>query len=110
MISPFFLYHNVDNIGVRIHKDDYKLFYATDTYTLEGIKAENYTHYLIERNYCEDVAQELIEKSEEKGAFTHIKHSIHNHLSKQKAEEWLVKNNKENKAEIVYLHESDVSL
>lgn len=108
-MSTFNLYHNVDNIGLRVYKDDYKIFYATDTYTLEGIEAKNYTHYLVERNYCEDVVADILEKASESGEFTYVKRSMENHLSKQKLELWLVKNNKNN-GEVVYLHESDVSL
>ena len=50
-IVPIKLYHDVPQCGYRVLFDDYKVIYATDTRTLEGITAKNYDLYLIEGNY-----------------------------------------------------------
>ena len=39
------------NVGYRVLFDNYKVFYATDTRTLDGISARNYDLYLVEGNY-----------------------------------------------------------
>ena len=62
-ISPFTLYHDVENIGWRIFSGGEKAIYATDTKTLDGITAKDYDLYLIEANYTdEELKQRLIEK------------------------------------------------
>lgn len=109
-ISPLNLYHNVDNMGLKLEIRGLKMFYATDTYTLDGIEAVNYDYYLVERNYCEIKANEILEKARLKNSFTYVEQSMENHLSKQKLEEWLARNDRTNKGKVVYLHESSISL
>lgn len=109
-IVPLKLYHNVENMGLRIFYKGKKLFHATDTYSLKGIKAINYDYYLIERNYCEEVVEKRIKDAEAKGSYTHSLDARENHLSKQKLELWLAKNNRLNKGEVIYLHESSENL
>ena len=52
-IVPIKLYHDVPQCGYRVLFDNYKVIYATDTKTLEGITAKNYDLYLIEGNYTD---------------------------------------------------------
>jgi len=47
-IEPFPLPHNVPNCGYKIHFQDYKVFYATDTNRLDHIEASNYDLYFVE--------------------------------------------------------------
>lgn len=109
-ITPFMLYHNVINMGLKLEFKGLKAIYGTDTYTLDGIEAINYDYYLLERNYCEIKAQGILEKAKMNDEFSYINKSIENHLSKQKLELWLAQNNKNGKGKIVYLHESKNSL
>ena len=53
-LIPVKLYHDVPNCGYRLFMDNEKLIYATDTYTLDGIKAVGYDYYLIEGNYQDE--------------------------------------------------------
>ena len=53
-IMPVKLYHDVPNCGYRVFYGNEKLIYATDTYTLDGIKAIEYDYYLIEGNYQDE--------------------------------------------------------
>lgn len=104
-ISPVKLYHDVENFGYRIFKDNYKIIHCTDTAHLEGITAKNYDLYAIEHNYNEDTIWGSISESESKGEFSHQKDSFNSHLSEQQARDFIFKNKGE-KYEVLRLHES----
>ncbi|MGP1501881.1 MAG: MBL fold metallo-hydrolase [Bergeyella cardium] len=105
-LSPFKLYHDVENSGWRIFKDDYKIIHATDTGHLEGITAKGYDLYAIEHNYDENKAYEAIEEARKEGRYCHAIGSIETHLSWQQAREFIEKNKKES-SEILELHKSN---
>lgn len=104
-VSPFKLFHDVENIGYRLYKDDKKVFHATDTKTLDGVSAKGYDLYCIEANYSEPIAQQMIEQAREKGEFTHIIGSINSHLSEEQCNEFFYKNKAEH-SKLVRLHET----
>lgn len=110
LIEPIPLYHNVDNMGLKTKYGDIRLLHATDTYTLEHITALNYDYYMVERNYCKIKVQEMQDEKVRLGIFDYTIASTENHLSKQDVEIWLGKNNKNDKGEVVYLHESKNNL
>jgi len=101
-----YLFHDVPNNCLHIEfKNGEKLFYATDTNSIDHIKAEGYDLYLIEANYLTD--DELIEKikeQEEKGEFSYYKRVLETHLSQLQAINWLDKNKKEN-SEYCFIHQ-----
>lgn len=104
-ISPVILYHDVPNFGYRIFKDGKRIFHATDTYTLDGISARNYDLYAVECNYDEDTIWKIIKDKESRGEFAHQRGSINSHLSKQQAQDFILKNaGKE--YEFIMLHQS----
>lgn len=86
-IAPVFLYHDVSNYGYRIIGNNEKIFHATDTSTLEGISAPNYTIYAIEDNYCEEIANKAL--SSPKSKHEHIYRSIQTHLSSQQRQKFI---------------------
>lgn len=92
-LSPFFLRHNVPNCGWRIHgPDGSKTIYATDTSSLDGVKAQGYGLFLIEANHRE---ADLAARKEAKlaaGEFSYEAAAAENHLSYEKAVEWLSEN------------------
>lgn len=98
------LYHDVPQCGYRVLFDDYKVIYATDTKTLEGISAKNYDLYLIEGNYDEDEMQERIKQKQLECKFIYEYRAKSNHLSKQEATEFLLNNMGDN-SEYVFMHE-----
>ena len=104
-ISPFKLFHDVENVGYRLYKDDKKVFHATDTKTLEGVTAKCYDLYCIESNYSEPIAQQMIEQAREKGEFTHIIGSINSHLSEEQCNEFYYRNKAEH-SKLIRLHET----
>lgn len=103
-IEPFELSHNVKNRGYRLLLPQGKLFYATDTNTLQGITAKNYDLYMIEANFEDAEINNKISEKEYKGEFAYEVQAMQNHLSKAKADEWLLNNMGEN-SRYVYLHE-----
>ena len=91
-VSPVIAYHDVENVGFRIMHGNIKHFHITDTSTLEGITARNYTSASIECNHCEVEALKLIEEAKESGEFTHLIGTMNSHLSVQKAIEFVKEN------------------
>lgn len=104
-ISPVILYHDVPCFGWRVFKGNHKTFFATDTYTLEGITAKNYDLFLVEHNYNEDTVRGVIEAHNACGEFSHERRSFNTHLSEQQARDFIFKNKGE-KYEVLRLHES----
>lgn len=103
-VSPVKLYHDVDNCGWRVFAGEEKAIYMTDTVTLEGISAKNYDLYLVEANYNEPDIQERIRAKEEAGQYVYEYRVLKTHLSKEKADKWLLENVGEN-SEYVYIHQ-----
>jgi ribonuclease BN (tRNA processing enzyme) len=103
-VSPVKLYHDVDNAGWRVFMNAEKAIYMTDTVTLEGITAKNYDLYLIEANYITEELEERIRSKEAAGEFVYEYRVRNVHLSKEKADEWLLENIGEN-SEAIYIHQ-----
>jgi len=106
-IIPITLYHDVQNFGYRIFKDDYKIIHCTDTCHLEGITASNYNLYALEHNYDEDTVYDKIEAIEAEGGFAYQRWAINSHLSEQQARSFFYKNKGEN-SKLIRLHESSI--
>lgn len=104
-ISPIALYHDVDNFGYRIFKDDYKIIHATDTVTMEGIKAKGYDLYAIEHNYDETTIDEEIADKLSRNEYAYEIGAKNSHLSFQQAEAFINENKKED-SEVIKLHVS----
>lgn len=86
-IVPIRLYHDVPQCGYRLFMNGEKLIYATDTYTLDGIKAVGYDYYLIEGNYQDE--EELKSRAVNDYYESRVKKT---HLSKEYATNWLLEN------------------
>ena len=103
-ISPVKLYHDVPQCGYRIFFEDYKIFYATDTRTLEGISAKNYDLYLIEGNYEEEEIEQRIKQKQQECKYSYEYRAKETHLSKGQAVDFLLNNMGEN-SQYVFMHE-----
>ena len=103
-IIPIKLYHDVPQCGYRVLFDDYKVIYATDTRTLDGITAQNYDLYLIEGNYEDKELEERIRKKQEIQQYCYEYRARYTHLSKGQASDFLLKNMGDN-SEYVFMHE-----
>ena len=112
MIRPVALQHDVPNFGYHIifQRDcemQYRVFYATDTGTLDGIAAKEYDLYLIEANHTEE---ELRTREAEKlaaGVFSYEARAALTHLSQERATAWLAENAGES-SRVVWLHQHQV--
>lgn len=98
------LYHDVPQCGYRVLFDDYKVFYATDTKTLEGISAKNYDLYLVEGNYEDEELENRIKERQQEGQYCYESRVKYTHLSKGQASDFLLKNMGDN-SEYVFMHE-----
>lgn len=95
--------HNVTNCCYRISLNGEKIFYATDCNNLDGIDAKEYDLYMIEANYEDTEIQDRIAEKEANGQYCYEYQVLNNHLSKQKADEFIIANAGE-KSRFVYLH------
>lgn len=103
-IVPIKLYHDVPQCGYRVFFEDFKVIYATDTKTLDGISAKNYDLYLIEANYTKEEIEERIKIKQEQYKYAYEFRAKENHLSKEKADKFLLENMGEN-SKYVYMHQ-----
>jgi len=109
-VCPFLLKHDVPNCGYSLYIHDNEtggpagVFYATDCNNLDGITAKGYSLYLIEANYSEDEIVERIRGKEETGEHVYEWGVLNNHLSREKAENWLYQNMDQH-SRYVFLHE-----
>jgi len=106
-VEPVTLFHDAPNCGWRVFfPDGKKLFYATDTGTLDGITVKNYDLYMIEANHTvEDIERRASEKIE-RGEYAYEVRAAANHLSKEQALDWILSNAGAS-SEFVLLHQHE---
>lgn len=97
------LIHNVPNCGYKMKINGEKIFYATDCNSLDGIEAKDYDLYMIEANYEDGEIQERIAEKEANGEYVYEYQVLHSHLSKQKADDFIIRNQGAT-SRFVYLH------
>lgn len=97
------LYHDVPNVAYKLNFGETRIFYATDTSTLDGIEAKNFDLYLIEANYGEDEIRERIRQKKADGLYCYEERVLKTHLSREQAEEWLAENAGQN-SEYIFVH------
>lgn len=95
--------HNVPNCAWYAEVNGNRLFYATDTNSLSGIEQRNLDYYFIEANYSEEEIKQRIFEKQEFGQYIHEWDVLNNHLSKEKADDWLYQNMGPN-SQYVYMH------
>ncbi|NLK37114.1 MAG: hypothetical protein GX299_03405 [Epulopiscium sp.] len=98
--------HNVPNCGYHIWLGNKALFYATDTNTLNGVEAKNYDLYMVEANYTDNDILERIKAKESQGVHCYEYDVLKNHLSKEKADNWLYQNMGSN-SQYIYMHQHE---
>lgn len=95
-LCPESLVHDVENCCYHMvfgtEQDGEKVFYATDTGTLDGIEANDYDYYFVEANHTQaDIEARAAEKLA-KGKFAYEYRAAANHLSYEQAMDWLYQN------------------
>ena len=92
-VRPVPLAHDVPNCGYKIRfADGGSAFYATDTGSLAGVEAKGYSLYLVEANHGEKEILERIKAKQGGGKYCHEWDALKNHLSEEKALDWLYRN------------------
>ncbi len=102
-VEPIKLAHDVPNYGYKVNFNGHKVIYATDTANLDEIEAKGFDLYLIEANYTEEELQQRIAEKEENGEFVYEHRVQETHLSKEQADDFILRNI--TNGEYVYLHE-----
>ena len=103
-VEAFPLLHDVENCGYKLELNGEKVFYATDTGSLDGISAKGFNLYLIEANYR---TEELHARQQEKlnaGEFSYENRAEAGHLSREQADAFLMEN-AVSSSQFAYLHE-----
>ena len=103
-VRPVRLTHNVPNCGYVIVYGGDTLLYATDTGSMDGITEPGLDLYLIEGNHSEAEIEAAIAEKEAAGEFCYEAAAAQNHLSKEKALEWLSRNMGQN-SKFVFMHQ-----
>ena len=99
------LYHDVPNVAYMIQYNGKKIFYATDTGRIDHIEEPNCDYVFLEANYeSDEILDQQIQESEEKGEFTHLVRVKDTHLSQVQCMDWIYKNRGDN-TEYVWVHQ-----
>ena len=92
-VEVFSLVHNVPNCGFIIEDDDgFRLFYATDTGTLEGVEAKDCDLYMIECNHTAAEIEQRAAEKEAAGQYAYERRAAENHLSEEQAMDFFAAN------------------
>jgi len=102
-VIPFSVFHDVPNVGYKIHFPNCRVFYATDMGHLNGIVAKGYDLYLVEANYEDDEIKARMDAKIAQGIYPYEQRALRYHMSKAKCNDWLVKNMGA-QSEYAYLH------
>lgn len=102
-VSPVKLYHDVPNYGYRVFVNGEKLFYATDTNTLDGITARGYNLYMVEANYEDEEIRRRIQEKHANGEYAYETGVLRTHLSRKKCDDFIYANIGPG-GEYVYMH------
>ena len=104
-LTPEALTHDVPNCGYHMTvMDGERLFYATDTATLDGVEARGYGLYLIEANHTRAELEERVAAKRAAGEYAYEYRAAANHLSREQAEDWLYQQMGPN-SRYVFLHQ-----
>ncbi|MEA4932591.1 MAG: MBL fold metallo-hydrolase [Lawsonibacter sp.] len=106
MISPFAVFHDVENCGYRVKAGGESALYVTDTGSLDGVEAKGYDLYMIEANYEDEEIRQRLQSKLERGEYAYEYRAMAGHLSKEKADAWLAENAVPG-SRYVYLHGHD---
>lgn len=96
--------HDVPNCCYSIIFPAERIFYATDTSTLEHIEAKDYDLYLIEANHTRAEIEARIAEKQARGEFAYETRAAQNHLSQEQALDWLARDAGPN-SRYVFLHQ-----
>lgn len=93
-LLPRLLVHDVPNCAwsLELIPSGERIFYATDTGTLDGVEAKNYDLYLIEANHTQAEIEARAAEKLERGEYSYERRASANHLSYEQAMDFLARN------------------
>ena len=104
-LTPQPLTHGVPNCGYHISDMECsRLFYATDTATLDGIEAKGYDLYMIEANHVKAELEARRDAKVAAGEYAYEFNASRNHMSQEQSEAWLYQQMGPN-SRYVFLHQ-----
>lgn len=103
-VTPVYLVHNVPNCGYKLMIGGERIFYATDTGTLDGIEARDFDWYFVEANHQREELEARIKLKKAAGEYAYECEAKRNHLSREQAEDWLYQQMGP-KSQYVFLHQ-----
>ena len=104
-LIPLETYHDVRNMSYRVNFKPTTLYYATDTSKLDYLEClKGLDYYFIEANYSEEELENRIKIKEELGEFAYEDRVKYTHLSKEKANSFLIEM-MGNNSKFVYCHQ-----
>lgn len=86
-VTPYELFHDVPNYGWLIRRGESRIFYAVDTFSLDGISVQADV-YLVEGNHREAEIRERIREKQERGEFSYEVRAARTHMSVERATAW----------------------
>ena len=98
------LWHNVPNCGYHLEYGGEKIFYATDTGTLDGVEAKDYDLYMVEANHTRADIESRFEKKASAEEYAYERNAAMYHLSQEQAEDFIYRNIG-NRGTYVFLHQ-----
>lgn len=99
------LTHDVPNHLIKFQIKDKKGIYIVDTGNVDNVEAKNYSLYLIESNYQEELLEQHKLEIDEKGEYDHLYRVENTHLSFNQANSFLIENMGNNSI-YEYIHKS----
>lgn len=103
--GPVRLIHDAPNCGWTVNTSDgERIFYATDTATLDGVEAQDYDLYLIEANHTREELEARAKAKLEAGEYAYEYRAAANHLSQEQALDWLYQQMGQH-SKYVFLHQ-----
>ena len=102
-VRPERLVHNVPNCGYHLTMEKERIFFATDTGTLDSVSAKDYDWYFVEANHTKEDLEARIKAKKAAGEYAYEYEAKRNHLSQEQAENWLYQQMGPN-SKYVFLH------
>lgn len=103
-VEPVPLYHNVPNYGLKIYINGKKVIYIVDTGSVSGIEAKDFDYFLLEANHTQEEIDSRIAAKLAAGEYPYELEARKNHLSQERALDWLAENAGPN-SKYVFLHQ-----
>lgn len=91
-IEPVPLHHDIENHGLKIFMGGKKAIYITDTGYVDDINAVGFDYFYVEANHTRSEIEARVAEKHVSGKFAYEYRAAQNHLSYERAMDWLAQN------------------